>query len=329
MQMRNFGGIEFCFLNGPANFFPTGGTMRILLSVLMTMSLSAFAKGTKEAVDLKDPSILGKYEITKATGEETLDEAELRYNEDNKLTLYYNNNEYELTGPDEKGIVYDGDDEPNCDGDEQSCMYDSHITIWLKTDARDDVPKIEVELTTDDAFDESGKSLATNNYKLRWTKKLANAIPYFTNASDPKELKALMEECAKIAGPEVGHALGNDKLICTINSTFKYRTPEKAAINALIKYYSGNNKKVKKMSPAQLKAKVFAKNEAKIKELDRKELKGSLKDLLVQARKVQNLILKYSDLIYAEDRGPSAVVYSVNRAAKTVVVYQIDIPYKP
>lgn len=304
--------------------------MRILFFVLVAFSVSAFAKGKNELVDLKDPAILGKYQINVETKEETLNTAELRFSEDKKLTLYYNNNEYELTGPDENGIVYDADDEPNCDGDEEVCMYDAHITIWLRnaTVKGERTFQLQVELSTDDAFDETGKSMSTEIYKLNWSEKLANAIPYFTRANDPKELLALMESCNRVVEPTVGFGVPNSNKICTHNSTFKYRSPEKTAIKELIKFYSGKASKVKKVTPAQLKALIFEKNEENIKKLNRNKIKVPIKDLLTEARKVQNLILKYSDWIYAEAEGPDAIVYSVNRESRTVVIYQIDVPYK-
>ncbi|MGE3759387.1 MAG: hypothetical protein AB7H97_16610 [Pseudobdellovibrionaceae bacterium] len=304
--------------------------MRIFIGILLFFSVTTFAKGKGEIVDLKDQAILGKYEINVPTDDESLDSAELRISEDKKLTLYYNNNEYELTGPDKNGVVYSGDDEPNCDGDEPTCYYDVHTTVWLKS-ARvkgKQTYQLQVEIERDDAFDETGKSMSTEYYTLNWSEELANAIPFFTRANAPNELGELMENCNKAVEPTVGFGVSNSNDICTFNSTFKYRSPEKTAIRELIKFYSGRNSKVQKITAAQLQALVFDKNEEIIKNLDDKKIKVPVKDLLAEARKVQKIILKYSDWIYAKTKGPSAIVYSVNRASRTVVIYHIDVPYK-
>ena len=221
---------------------------------------------------IKDPALLGQYTLVKPNAKSELKTAKLVYNHDNVLVVMTdrNDSEYEISEPNEKGVIFDFQDEPNCDGDEPHCFYDSQVTVKLGSgkDVNDNaVPQILIEITVSDAWDDSGVSYTKETYVLNWSKALADANPYYLNVKAPADLAALSKKCkatlAKIAfDDKVSYLNSND--ICPYVSAFEYRASFKDAFTQIKTDWVGEKQvsKVKLLTPTQVKAEIFDKAKA-------------------------------------------------------------------
>src|SRR5688572_19159872 len=99
--------------------------MKALLLMVSLWSITAMAG----KFDIDNPAILGQYKLAKADKNAEIQDVAIIYNNDSKLVLVRDGDtEYELEKADKKGLVWQGEDEPNCgSGDEADCYYDASI----------------------------------------------------------------------------------------------------------------------------------------------------------------------------------------------------------
>jgi hypothetical protein len=298
--------------------------MKSILLICSLISASAWASSYK----LTDEDILGKYVLHKANKKSDVQWAEVKFNTDNKLVVITNrdDNQYELTGPDKNDLVFTGTDEANCDGDEPSCVYDAETKIWLSKVKGG--PQLTIDISTDDAFDESGKSAETTEYLLDWDKDIPDAIPFYTNMKkNPKPVETLIAACKAAIKSELGKAISNAGEICSNPNSVKYRGDFDKAWKWFVNDWVGehNAKDVKKYSDKKLQG-LFDKQIEEINKIADKDLvKLSKADLVQQATKVQKYISENSDSVYVHLVSGNVSVFSINEKAKIIVNYTLDI----
>lgn len=279
---------------------------------------------------LDDPAILGKYKLAKAKKDSEVQSVELIYNHDNELMVYTdrNGNEYVLhEKPDKNGVIFDSEDEPNCDGDEPHCYYDSRTTITLtKTTVRGrEIPQLILSITQSNAWDETGQDDFTSTYILNWSKPLAYAIPFYLNAKDPREWQVIQKNCRQTVEPTEGlGGLNSPWEVCAASETKKYRdTLEKAW-----PYYAKDNfadkSKVKRITANDIKRRVFRKVISIINKYDDRELKVSKDKLREQVRLQQDYVLANYDTFYHYQYFDTAYVIAVDTKQKLIFEMRID-----
>lgn len=225
--------------------------------------------GSVHAADfeLKDSRILGLYKLVKADKKSDIQKAELIYNADNKLVVITDEDlEYELSGPKGSGVIYDGNDEPNCGGEEKKCWYDSHTEIKLIKAIVDgqEIPQLQIQITKSNAWDEQGTDDYTTTYVLNWDKTLDYAIPYYVNDLSPTDLENIVESCKRelknIEFEDGAHYLGEND-VCPYPHSVRLREPMNKALAYLFKDLSRGRKKpeIQKVTAEQLKKNVFNK----------------------------------------------------------------------
>ncbi len=298
--------------------------MKYSLLFLAFWALPSFASSK-----LDNPDILGEYTLQPRNKNSDVQTAQIRINVDKKIvvTLNDDDNEFELTEPNAKGVIYDGDDEPNCDGDEENCYYNASTVIRLKTKGRGSkaVPQLQVTIEKVNAFNESGDDDSTTTYVLNWSRELPDALPFFTNAKTPASLSALLESCKTLVVPTVGQGgIGNFSDICTSTNTYDYRGGFSEAFKYMLRARGGGSKKeTKKITPARLQSKVFGAVDKMIDGLESKDLKVSKKQLKAEVKKIETYILENSELLYLYQYTDTAIVFSVNKNEKVITIYHI------
>lgn len=229
------------------------------LVILATFSINAFAMPVQH-------DFLGQYQLAKPDKASKIQKADFIYNNDNVLVVVTNRSEqeYEVNEAAEDGVIYEGSNEPNCDGDEPQCWYDSATSIRLKTinvDGRQ-LPQLTITITVSNAWDEVGKDDITTTYVLNWTKPLSHAIPFYVNTQTPAELDQLSKSCRselKNLEHERGAGYINVNDVCPYVWSAQLREPfDEALLNYLRSLQSGRNRrKVEKVSAEELSNKVF------------------------------------------------------------------------
>lgn len=234
-------------------------SLTIALLLLTTWTLSAQA-----SYSLQDPEILGEYALAQSNTSSEVQKAELIYNSDNQLVVKTDRDEveYELSEPDKNGVIYSGEDEPNCDGGESVCSYDSLTVIRLQTHQEKsgkESPQLSIEITKSYAWsegcggtDDSGNDQPacddeTSTYVLNWSKELAYSIPFYTNAEHPPVIKKMSETClAAMKGVDFDSEtayLGPYQICGGALVSFKYRDSLETAFPYFLKDWLGGNEK--------------------------------------------------------------------------------------
>ena len=297
-------------------------------SIFLTCLLSASSFSFAATYKLNNPVILGEYQLKKADKKSEVQKAELRYNVQNQLVVILDRNEqeFEISGPDKNGVIFEGTDEPNCDGDEPACYFDAETKITLTSTKvnGDEVPQLVVEITVANAWkeDEAGEK---TTYVLNWVKELPNAIPFYTEAKNPRELDKVLTACKKVVEPTVGHGgVGNEADICGLGiETYHYRGSVGQTLSYFKKERIVTKKRLIRLNEETLNTRVFAGAEAKIKALNPNELKVGRKALIAESRKLKNYILKTSDIIYYYQFSNTAVLVTFNTGEQTITEYMI------
>jgi len=297
-----------------------------LLVLGVLAASSAFASDYK----LDDPAILGEYKLTKASKESEIQKVELIYSHDNELIVYTdrNDSQYPLTDPNKDGVVFEGEDEPNCgSGDEPSCYYDSRTTITLgKTTVRGkEIPQLVISITQSDAYDDTGANDFTTVYTLNWSKAMPDAIPYYLNAKDPSEWLNIKKRCEKVVGPTDGFGgIASVWDICGLSDTVKYRETIEEAWPYFVKDNVSKNEKLVKLSTSDVKKRIFGKMLAIIKKLDGRELKVSKQELKEQVMIQQEFILSKYDLFYHYQYFDTAYLIAIDKEGKLITSFRFD-----
>lgn len=271
-----------------------GGDMNALTLLLSMVSLNALAAN----FDIGDPKILGQYVLAEPDENAEIKDLKIIYNIDNQLVLVRDNDqEYELTKADAKGVIYQGEDEPNCgSGDEPDCYYDARIRVILgetKNENAQTIPQVTIEVDRIDAYQ------ANEDYSFKlvfnWKSPIADAVPYYTRTKTPTPMAAILESCKKTFGEVFGkdHEYIHNR-VCHTADAFRIRkgVDPKLAFNSLTKDW-GNTKPIKK---DKLQAKLFNPSDAYIDKYaaDRKVASAS-KKLIAAANKVRHYIVEIAD----------------------------------
>jgi len=299
--------------------------MKTFLFLALSFSVAAHA-----AQSVKDYALLGEYKLVKTNAKSEIQTAKLVYNHDSQLVVMTDRSEdfeYQVSEANDKGVIVDFQDEPNCDGDEAHCYYDSQVLIKLGSAVAangQSVPQLSIEVTSSDAWDESGKTFETNTYVLNYSKPLADAIPFYINFESPADLKDLSAECNaklnEIAYDDATSYLGAQE-ICPIlsSATVMYRDSFEDAFAQIKVDYAGKKlaAQVKLLSAAQIKSEVFDK--AKALAAKYKASKGTVtaKDILEQLNKVQAYVSS-KDQVYAYSSLRGVSLFVVEKEAKLV-----------
>ena len=299
--------------------------MKALSLILCLWSVSTFAAEYK----LDDPAILGEYVLIHPNKKSEIEKAYIRYNHDNQLVVNVDRNdgEYPLSEPDKgSDVVYSGEDEPNCDGDEPACYYDSKIEIELTSTvakSRQHLPKLTLTITETNAFDDDDAG-TTTTYELVWSKEIPDAIPFYVTAEPLTALARLNRECERVVKPTQYDGIGQAKDICAYEGNYKYRDAFGPAMADFLRNNSVR-KDTKRTTPAALK-KVFAQHITKIKNLKQKDLKVPKKDLVAQAKKVHEYILDSYKTFYTRKHsyGGDITVYAVNFEEQMITEFTIN-----
>lgn len=284
--------------------------MKVIISTLavglvFVTTLAFAAKSTAATMpEATDPVLLGQYTLAKPDPKSDLKVASVIYNNANQLILNEDrlDTEYALTGPDKNGILYDGEDEPNCDGDESACYYDSRTLIKLAMIAKPDgslIPQITISITSTNAFAEDGKvDESTTNYVLNWTNEIADAIPFYLNAKPSAAVAALMIDCETVVKPTVGHGgVGNTREVCGAVSAYKFRSTFAEAFPYFLKSAKGT------------------------KAITVDKFKEKLQD---QVDAIRDFIANNSDKLYYRQSTTTAYVYSVDLKTSTITEFRLE-----
>lgn len=298
--------------------------MKYLSITMLLLSQSLFAAD----FSLSDPSILGEYTLSPAKKKSEVQSAKLRINPDNKLVLEVDRNtaDYELTGPDDSGLVFNGDDEPNCDGDEPACYYDAQTTISLdsvKVGGKD-VPQLTLKITEVNAFDdEDGGTI--NTYVLRFAHSLPDGIPFYTNTKLPAKLASLIKDCENAINPKKSVAGHVKSLVCTRSQTYEYRGSLRETLKYLFNdQYGTEAKKPKQITEARLKKSIFPMIAKAIKSLGNDEdTKNSV--MAAQSREMRKYVLEAADRIYYIPYIDSGHIYVVDEESKLITLMRFKI----
>lgn len=291
----------------------------------------------KTGYDLTDEEILGLYTLETPNKKSQLQKAELIYNNDNVLvvTTDRNDSEYELSGPDKNGVIYEGEDEPNCDGDEPVCMFDSRTVITLRKGVVGGVetPQLAIEITESNAWDEYGKDDTTTIYILNWNKPLKHAIPYFVNIKVPAAEK-LAESCAEALGHlerEDGADYTNSNDICPRPRSVQLRKSFDESLAAYMNYQTsgGRTKRdLKELTAAQMKRDVFNKVRAIARKYKpQKANSASQADVLDQIDKIEDFVAQ-GDILYTYRFVRDAVIVVVDSKKMQATTFNIKVTNK-
>lgn len=293
----------------------------------------SFSVLAQAAPSIKDASFLGQYNLVKADSKSELQSAKLVYNHSSTLVIQTDRNEdeYELSEPNKDGVIASVQGEPNCDGGEDVCTYDAEVVIKLLpgvNDKNETVPQLSIEITTDNAFDDSGNSQDTQTYILNWTNKLDDAIPYYVEVETPADIKAIAAQCsaalAKIQfDDKVSYLNSND--VCPHPTSVVYRDSFDTAFKALKNEWVGEKQmsKIKLLTPAQVKSEIFNKAKALARKYTGK-VGGTVtaKDIVAQIEKIEGYV-KSKDKVYAYPSVRGMAMFVVDSKAQTIVQFDI------
>lgn len=305
------------------------------MRLVLIASLLVLAAPTVQAstYDLGNPAILGQYTLATPDSSADLQKAELIYNNDNQLVVVTERNEeeYLLTGPNAGDVVYSGEGEPNCDGDEPTCYYDVETTIKLTSTtntAGETIPQLAITITVSDAWIEDGSSDATTTYVLNWAKTLPYQIPYYVNVETPADLKALVTSCNAVLGKlsydgATGYLNVND--VCPWVSAFQYREPQADAIENLLSGWVGSRQRasLRELNPAEVKTVVFDKARALASKYQAKDGIAP-QDIVAQLDLVEAFTQK-ADRVYYVTSGRHAELFLVRETTKSIVRFQVAV----
>ena len=289
-----------------------------LILIFAVSGAFAFATDQKQS----DPKLLGEYHLLTPNAKSEIQWAQVKYNNDNDLVVLVDRNEeeYLVSDPLAEGIIYSEDGEPNCDGGEDACYFDVHTTIKM-VDVPSGKPRLSIELSVADAFDESGKSEEKTTYTLEWAKEIPDAIPFYTNQKHPTALQNVLDACEAAVRPTVGFGgVSNTSLICTRPTSFAMRDPIDESFKYFLKDWDSKHKS-KEISAKEMQKTVFADAESAIKKLNASELKVSQAELINQNREIQNYILLNSNKFYFHPYVRSTIVIAVNTESKHITRY--------
>lgn len=297
-----------------------------LLILSLLVAPFAFASDYK----LDDPAILGEYKLAKANKGSEIQKVELIYSHDNELIVYAdrNDSQYPLTDPNKDGVVFEGEDEPNCgSGDEPSCYYDARTTITLvKTTVHGkEIPQLVISITQADAYDDTGANDFTTIYTLNWSKKLPDAIPYYLNVKDPRDWQSIQKKCLKTVEPTDGlGGISSVWDICGQSETVKYRETIEEAWPYYVKDNVSKNEKLVKLSPSDVKKRIFGKMLAIIKKLDERELKVSKEQLREQVKLQEEYVLSKYSLFYHYQYVDTAYLIAIDKDGQLITSFRFD-----
>lgn len=119
--------------------------------------------------------------------------------------------------PDAKGVIHDSDDKPKGDGGEESDEDITPIKIRCPLPATAGKARMDVDILSDDAFDQSGNPADTTTYRLSWRRELADGV--YINIENPPELNGLVESCDQVVAPTIGRGISDEADICTSSVT--------------------------------------------------------------------------------------------------------------
>jgi hypothetical protein len=300
--------------------------MRLILLSLAVATSGAWAKG----VDLKDPSILGLYKLEKPDRKSDLQEVEIVYNNNNELVARVDRNDQEYTlDAAQAGVIFEGEDEPNCGGEEQQCWYDSSTVISLEKSR--DGWRMTIKIVQSDAWDESGKTDETKTWKLLWEKELDYAIPYYLNIPTPAGLEKLVKSCnARLKDIEYEDGAGylNENDICPFPRSVQLRDPFEKALKFYLKYEVSQKRKLEQVTPAQLKTKVFNRARALAAKYKPKDKKSpSRQDVVEQIDLIEQYASK-ADILYTFPHLRDGEIIMVDTKTKTISKFGIKVTDK-
>lgn len=199
--------------------------MKTILAFLL-LSSTAFAKSPYA---LNDKALLGSYE---ATDKKSTDVgASLAYNDEGHLTAYLLLPDYEhelvLEAPDKNGVVYDSEEEFNCE--DSSCGGVSYIKITLQKGKSGDgktVPQLLIEYTEtwpdEEASDEQGELIMEDtDYKvtLIWANDDGAEIPPVRGLPGvSSDLEKLLKACRQAVEDSPLHVLSQS--VCPVEDAY-------------------------------------------------------------------------------------------------------------
>lgn len=263
-----------------------------LLTLCTLFSFSALA-GT---FDINDPRILGQYERIKASSDAEIEDIKIIYNNDNELVLVRDGDtEYPLSEADATGLIHQSEDECNAgSGDEPSCYYDANVEIRL-TAAHNKhgqvVPQIKINVDRVDGYD------ANPDYSyeviFNWSAEIENAVPFYFNAENPADLKAVLDNCKNEYTAIMGSAY-NENRVCHSADSFSIRqgiAPQKA-FESLVKSWD----RAQAIQKNQLTS-IFSASDKYIQKLVKLHKKGDVAALIAAAHPARQYILENSDLV--------------------------------
>jgi|GEM_PF-2909212 len=281
--------------------------MKSILTLLCLLTFPAFAK---THFDLNDKAILGTYKLVKPDKKSDLKTARIKINSSRKLVITTDrtDDEYELTGPDEKGVIYsDNSGEPNCDGDESSCSYDAAVEIKLGSTKGDDgdIPQVKIEITVAYAWDKNcgehdGEKACKDDhfeYVLNWSGTNPDDVSYYKELKNTR-LQKLSKACDDVMGdlfvetPRVNY-FGRDLCSAPVSS-FHYRSSfEEAFPYVLQEWLGGNQKQPEEVKASEVKA-LFARAK-KLASLYKNDKAGKVtsEEMIAQVEKIEAEVLKY------------------------------------
>jgi len=304
--------------------------MRLFLLSLVLLSASAHAANN----DLKDSRILGLYELQPPNSKSDLQKAELIYNTDNALVVVVDRNdqEYELSAPNAQGVIFEGEDEPNCGGEETKCWYDSHTEIKLQmvNVGGQEIPQLKIKITQSNAWDDKGEDDTTITYVLNWTQPLDYAIPYYVNIANPPDLVRLASQCqAAMRDIEyedgAGYLIYND--ICPHAYSVQLREPFAKSLDYYLKELLPRkaNRGFKEVTAAQLRTQVFEGARALARKYQPNDQGSpSRADVLEQIAKIEQYATQ-SELVYVYVNGDDAMMVLVDPKRKTASSFDIKV----
>ena len=303
------------------------------MAFILWMFVAAGAQAAA-TYDLKDESILGLYKIPQVLRSSEIKEAELIYNEDNVLVLRVDRNsqEYILEGPDTNGVVFTGDDEPNCDGGEEKCWYDSHTEIKLQKAlvGGREIPQLTIVITESNAWDDSHTDDVTTTHILNWSGKLDHSIPFYVNTETQEPLAELAKSCGQELRnlryePGSRYLSVND--VCPYPHSVQLREPIDTALTYFLQSRGGatSRNRPQLVTTAALKRRVFnrARSIAKKYNPTRAEMPPREK-IFEQIDKIEEYASK-SDSIYTYRFASDAIVIVVDLKTKIVSWFSIKV----
>ncbi|MCB9073604.1 MAG: hypothetical protein H6623_08275 [Bdellovibrionaceae bacterium] len=306
-----------------------------LLSIVIFIFAAATCSAQSKAWQIYDPAALGEYTLIKKNSKSDVQKAELIYNNDNQLVVRTDrfDQEYELSSGDKDGVVYTGEDEPNCDGGEDVCEYDLQTTIKLLSTTVDgkEMPQLSIEITIANAWDEDGKDNYTNTYILNWSKTLPYAIPFYLNALVPEEAQALNQSCMEnlkdIEYDFETTSYHSATDICPNPDYFTYRNDLDEAFPYLKNGWLGKKhaSQVQEVSKEDVKKLVFdaAKNLAQQYQAKKASLTSAT--IISEIEKIESYALNAGDRYFIYPNYRSMGMFIANTKNKTIVRLMIQV----